>query len=86
MAGSLGEIIVWWRMVCAALGFGMVVGDILWPFLAIMGLAALTAQFDALLPLLKWFACGMFLYTGLQVVLKADKPIRTNSRLTKSGH
>ena len=67
------------------LAFGVVVGDILWPFLAIMGLAALTAQFDALLPLLKWFACGMFLYMGLQVVLKADKPIRTNSRLTKSG-
>jgi len=51
---------------------GVVVGDVIWPFLAILGVTWIVSVYAGFMTLLRWVAC-------------ADKTIAADSRLTRLG-
>jgi threonine/homoserine/homoserine lactone efflux protein len=67
------------------LALGVVVGDILWPFLAILGVTWIVSVFAGFMTLLRWVACVTFLVMGWLVIRNADKSIARDSRLTRPG-
>lgn len=67
------------------LALGVVVGDVLWPFLAILGVTWIVSVFAGFIVLLKWVACGTFLFMGFTIIRNADRTIASDSRLTKPG-
>ena len=67
------------------LALGVVVGDILWPFLAILGVTWIVGMFAGFMVFLKWVAAVTFLLMGGLIMRHADKTISTNSRLTRPG-
>ncbi|MFD1342184.1 LysE family translocator [Litorisediminicola beolgyonensis] len=68
------------------LALGVVVGDILWPFLAILGVTWIVTVFSGFLVALKWVACATFLIMGALILRHADTDLaRADSRLTRPG-
>lgn len=67
------------------LAFGVAVGDMVWPFLAVVGMAWLVSEYGAALVVLRWVACAVFLYMGWTTIRHADAEITANSRLTRPG-
>ncbi|MCH2093618.1 MAG: LysE family translocator [Rhodobacteraceae bacterium] len=67
------------------LALGVVVGDVLWPFLAIIGVSWILGVYGGVLSALKWVACGTFLIMGGLVLRTAGKIISEDSRLTRPG-
>ena len=67
------------------LALGVVVGDIIWPLLAILGVSWIVGVYGGFLVLLKWVAALMFLVMGALLFRHADHAISTNSKLTKPG-
>ncbi len=67
------------------LAFGVAVGDVVWPLLAILGLSWITSEFESALTVLRWVACAFFLWLGWSVIRSADRRIATDSRLTRPG-
>lgn len=86
---------VWVAMVARALsgGFaaawplalGVVVGDALWPALAIFGVSWAASAHEGVLPALRLVASGIFLGMGARLLRHADRPIRADGRLTRPG-
>jgi threonine/homoserine/homoserine lactone efflux protein len=67
------------------LAVGVVLGDILWPLLAIMGVSWVASSFDGVLSVLRYVAAGIFLFMGAMLIRNADHSIASDSRLTKPG-
>ena len=67
------------------LALGVVVGDILWPFLAILGVTWIVSEFAGFMTFLRWVASITFLVMGVLIIRNADKTIASNSRLTRPG-
>ena len=67
------------------LSLGVVVGDVLWPFLAILGVSWIISVYGDFLVALKWVACATFLIMGWLVLRNANKTIASDSRLTRPG-
>jgi threonine/homoserine/homoserine lactone efflux protein len=67
------------------LAVGVSLGDILWPFLAILGMGWILSIFENFLDIMKWVACATFLIMGLLIIRNADKTIGADSKLTKPG-
>lgn len=67
------------------LALGVSIGDIVWPFLAILGLAWVVAEVDGIMTLLRWVACVVFLWMGWQAIRTADAGIDSDRRLTRPG-
>ena len=67
------------------LAFGVAVGDIFWPLLAILGLNWVADAYGSVLSVLRWVACAFFLWLGWSVIRSADKAIAEDSRLTQPG-
>ena len=67
------------------LAFGVVVGDILWPLLAILGVTWILSVFSDFMLVLRWVACITFLVMGWLVIKHRDKTIASDSRLTRPG-
>jgi threonine/homoserine/homoserine lactone efflux protein len=67
------------------LALGVVVGDVLWPFLAILGVTWIVSTFAGFMVALKWVACATFLIMGGLILRHADKTIAKDSRLTRPG-
>lgn len=67
------------------LALGVVVGDVLWPFLAIIGVTWVVSVFAGFMTVLRWVACAVFLGMGFLIIRNADKTIATDSRLTRPG-
>ena len=68
------------------LSLGVVVGDVVWSLLAILGLAWLVDQYPITLSALKWVACATFLTLGYLILKTADKDLaKGDGRLTKPG-
>ncbi len=67
------------------LALGVAIGDVVWPLLAILGLAWITTEYESALTILRWVACAFFLWLGYSVIRNADKKINTDSRLTRPG-
>jgi len=67
------------------LALGVVVGDVLWPFLAIYGITWVTSVFAEFMVVLKWVAAAIFFVMGGLILRNAGKSIATDSRLTRPG-
>ncbi|MGR3321517.1 MAG: LysE family translocator [Pseudooceanicola sp.] len=67
------------------LALGVVVGDALWPFLAILGVSWIVSVFSGFMTFLRFLGAGMFLVMGLLLIRNADKTIAADSRLTRPG-
>ena len=67
------------------LAMGVVVGDVLWPFLAILGVSWIVSVYGDFMIVLRWVACVTFLAMGVAVIRHAGKPISSDGRLTRPG-
>lgn len=67
------------------LALGVVIGDVLWPLLAIMGVSWIVSEFSYFLTAMKWVAVAMFLIMGFMLIRQAERPIDGNSKLTRPG-
>ena len=67
------------------LALGVVVGDVLWPLLAILGVTWIVSTFDGFMTVLRWVACLTFIVMGWLIIKNRDKTIASDSRLTKPG-
>jgi threonine/homoserine/homoserine lactone efflux protein len=48
----------------AAWPLALIVGYVIWPFIAILGVAWVVSEFDGFMVVLRWIACGMFWLWG----------------------
>jgi threonine/homoserine/homoserine lactone efflux protein len=67
------------------LALGVVVGDILWPILAILGVSWVATQYDGFLDILKYAATLIFFALGASLIRNASQSISSDTRLTKPG-
>ncbi len=67
------------------LAVGVVLGDILWPALAILGVSWVLSIYGDFLHVLRWIAAATFILMGILVIRSADKQIGSDSRLTRPG-
>lgn len=67
------------------LALGVVVGDVLWSLLAILGVSWIVSVYGDFMVALRWVACVMFLMMGILIIRNAGKEIAGNSHLTKPG-
>ncbi len=67
------------------LALGVVVGDVLWPLLAILGVTWLVSEFAWFMDVLRWVAVVMFLAMGVMLIRNAGKSLGSDSRLTRPG-
>lgn len=67
------------------LALGVVIGDAIWPFLAIIGVTWIVSVYAGFLTVLKWVAVAFFIGMGIMILRNANKEISTDSRLTRPG-
>ncbi|MFN2307727.1 MAG: LysE family translocator [Paracoccaceae bacterium] len=67
------------------LAVGVAVGDVLWPFLAVLGVTWVVGVYAGFLIALKWIAAATFVVMGWLVIRSAGKTIASDSRLTRPG-
>ena len=67
------------------LALGVVVGDALWPFLAILGVSWIVSVFSGFLTVLRLVGAAMFIGMGVLLIRNADKSIAADGRLTRPG-
>ena len=67
------------------LALGVVVGDVLWPLLAILGVTWIVSVFSGFMTVLTWVACLVFLAMGALLIRNRNKSIASDSRLTRPG-
>ena len=67
------------------LALGVVVGDVLWPILAILGVSWIVSSFAGFMTVLKFVAAAVFFGMGSLIIRNADKTIADDSRLTRPG-
>ncbi len=67
------------------LALGVVVGDVLWPLVAILGVTWLVDQVSWFMDVLRWVAVMMFCTMGILLIRNAEKQLSENSRLTRPG-
>ena len=68
-----------------SLALGVVIGDILWPIIAILGLSWVAMQYDGLLDLLKYVATLIFFVLGFSLISNPDRAVNNDNRLTRPG-
>jgi threonine/homoserine/homoserine lactone efflux protein len=62
-----------------------VVGDVIWPFLAILGVTWIVSVFSGFMTVLRIVASLTFIAMGALIIRNADKTIASDSRLTRPG-
>lgn len=67
------------------LSLGVVVGDILWPLLAIVGVSVLVALYADFLTLLRLFGAGMLVWMGIGLIRHAGAAIASDPALKARG-
>ncbi len=67
------------------LALGVVVGDALWPFLAILGVGWIVSVFSGFMTVLRGVATVIFVTMGVLIIRNAAKSINSDSRLTRPG-
>ena len=67
------------------LALGVVIGDIFWPIIAILGLSWVAMQYDGLLDLLKYVATLIFFVLGFSLISNPDRAVNSDNRLTRPG-
>jgi threonine/homoserine/homoserine lactone efflux protein len=69
----------------APLAVGVALGDMLWPGLAIFGMAWVLTLYGDLLALMRWVAVAVFVGMGWLLIAHATRPPDPDSRLTRPG-
>lgn len=67
------------------LALGVVVGDVIWPLVAVFGLTWLVSEFAGFMTVLQWVAVAVFIVMGAALIRHADQTPGKNSRLTRPG-
>ncbi len=67
------------------LALGVVIGDVVWAVLAVLGVSWILSIYGGFLELLRWVAAIIFLAMGYLIIKSADKSISSDSRLTRPG-
>ena len=67
------------------LAMGVVVGDVLWPLLAILGVTWIVSVYADFMIAMRWVAAVVFFVMGYLLIKHADKAISSDSRLTRPG-
>ena len=67
------------------LALGVVVGDVLWPLLAIFGVSYLVSIYADFLTILRYFGALVFLTMGIALIRHANVSLAEDSRLTRPG-
>ena len=67
------------------LALGVVVGDGVWPLVAILGVSWVVQSVDGVMVVLRLVAAGLFVTMGVLLIRHADRIIDTDSRLTRPG-
>lgn len=67
------------------LAFGVMLGDLVWPLLAILGVSWIVSVYDGFLEILRWVAFGMFITMGVLLIKHAGKTVTSESKLTRPG-
>ena len=67
------------------LAMGVVVGDVLWSLLAVLGVSWIVAAFGGVMVALKIVAVVMFAGMGVLLIRHADRTVAADSRLTRPG-
>lgn len=67
------------------LAMGVVVGDMIWPLVAVLGVSWIVSSFDGFMAVMRIVAVCMFVGMGALLILHADKSIAADSRLTRPG-
>jgi threonine/homoserine/homoserine lactone efflux protein len=64
---------------------GVALGDMAWPLAAIFGLSWIISVYDGFLDVMRWVAVAIFVLMGWLLIRHADRPVGTDSRLTRPG-
>jgi threonine/homoserine/homoserine lactone efflux protein len=67
------------------LSLGVVVGDIIWPLLAIFGVSLLVSLYADFLTLLRWFGAGVLIWMGVGLIRHAGDALRSDPSLKAQG-
>ena len=67
------------------LAMGVVVGDMVWPLLAIFGVSLLVELYADFLTILRWGGAAILIWMGYRTIRKANKPLVGDQRLTAAG-
>ncbi len=67
------------------LAIGVAFGDVLWPFVAILGVSWIVSVYAGFMLVLKWIATLTFITMGLLILRFADRTIAADSRLARPG-
>jgi len=67
------------------LALGVAIGDILWPFIAILGVTTLVTLYANFMLVLRLVGAAMFITMGALLIRHASARIDTNSKLTTPG-
>jgi threonine/homoserine/homoserine lactone efflux protein len=67
------------------LAVGVAIGDLIWPLAAIFGLSWIVSVYAGFMDGLRWVAVAIFVLMGWLLIRHADRPISSDSRLTRPG-
>lgn len=67
------------------LAVGVALGDLIWPYCAILGLAWLLSFWGDILTVLRWIAAVVFIAMGVLLIRRPAEPPGPDSRLAKPG-
>ena len=67
------------------LAVGVVVGDVIWPLIAILGVTLLVSEFAWFMEVMRWVAVLMFTVMGIMLIRKKAESLNADSRLTRPG-
>jgi threonine/homoserine/homoserine lactone efflux protein len=67
------------------LAMGVVVGDVIWPLIAVLGITWVVSVYAEFMVVLKIVASLMFFWMGYMLIRHADAAINEDSRLTRPG-
>jgi len=67
------------------LALGVVIGDVLWSLLAVLGISWIVSVFSGVMIALKVVAVVMFVTMGVLLIRRADRTIASDSRLARPG-
>ena len=67
------------------LAMGVVVGDIIWPLLAIFGVSLMVEVYADFLTVLRYGGAGILVWIGVRTIRNANKPLVADESLSVSG-
>jgi threonine/homoserine/homoserine lactone efflux protein len=67
------------------LAVGVALGDLIWPFCAIFGLAWVLSLYGDVLSVLRWVAAVIFVAMGVMLIARPAARLDADSRLTRPG-